>query len=263
MKKAFLFTAIFLFLIVSSQESDSKASLSSEFGKNIIKINVASLAIKNYSFQFERVLTRKTSIAIGFSYMPNRTLPFVDEFKKILDDDDNVGGIDTDDITDFAYDNFRIGYFSITPEFRWYLGKGYGKGFYFAPYYRFAKVNAESIEINYERDNGDIDTLNLNGNVISHSGGLMIGTSFNLGKHLVLDWWIVGLHVGGATGQLNSTTTYTMTSSEQQRVRDFLNDLNTDGIVKIGNEVSANNVKMIFDGPWAGIRTGLSLGYRF
>lgn len=259
MKKTAIIIIICLSVFTFSQE-DKSANF--ELGKNIIKINLMPLAIKNYSFQFERVLSKRVSIAVGFSYMPERNLPFVDEFKKILNDGDNEAGVDSQEITDFVYENFKIGHYAITPELRFYIGKGYGKGFYFAPYYRFAKINTESIQINYERDNGNTDTLDLKGDISSHSGGLMLGSSFNLGKHFVLDWWIVGLHYGSATGSLNTTTSYNLSSNEQQQIKDFLNDLNT-GVVKIENQVNANGVKVILDGPWGGIRTGLSLGYRF
>jgi hypothetical protein len=253
MKRTALLVGLFISFFNFSQEEIVPDSTNTELGINIVNINLAPLAIKNFSLQYERVLSKKTSIALGISFMPSRDLPFRDQFAEYVKSEDG---------TSFLYDNFQIGHFSITPEFRWYLGKGYGKGFYLAPYYRFAKINVQKAPLQYESDNGLLDLVDLQGDITSHSAGLLIGASFNLGKHIVLDWWIIGAHYGVSSGSALGTSIRPLSANEQESVRDFLNNIDIP-IVKLESNVTANTVTMNFDGPWAGLRTGLTLGYRF
>lgn len=112
---------------------------------NIVKVNLMALALKNYSFQYERVLTKKISIAVGVRTMPTGSLPFQDIFIDQFGDDDP-------DVESTIRD-VKIGNFALTPEVRFYLNKkGYGRGFYIAPYYRFAKFKSEELPIDYTGD---------------------------------------------------------------------------------------------------------------
>ena len=45
---------------------------------NFIKVDLTSLPIKNFSLQYERVLSKRVSAAVSFSLMPERHIPFVD-----------------------------------------------------------------------------------------------------------------------------------------------------------------------------------------
>jgi Protein of unknown function (DUF3575) len=222
---------------------------------NIVKVNLMALGLKNYSFQYERILTKKISIALGVRTMPSGSLPFQDLFADQLAEDD----------PDLAADvrALKVGNFAITPEIRFYLNrKGYGRGFYLAPYYRFAKFNSDELPITYTGDGGTDKTIKLKGDVTTHSGGLMIGAQWYLGKVVTLDWWIVGAHYGTSNGTLLGTPSSSLSANEQTEIKNTIESLELP-LTKIKAEVSANNIKAIVDGPWAGVRAGLSIGIRF
>lgn len=222
---------------------------------NIVKVNLMALGLKNYSFQYERVLTKKISLAVGVRTMPTGGLPFQDLFADQIGDDDpdleaNIRAL-------------KVGNFAITPELRFYLNrKGYGRGFYLAPYYRYAKFNSEELPITFTGDGGTDKTIRLKGDVTTHSGGLMIGAQWHLGKVVTLDWWIIGAHYGTSNGTLSGVPSSSLSTDEQDELRRVINELDIP-LTKITAEVNANNIKAIIDGPWAGVRAGLSIGIRF
>ena len=92
----------------------------------------------------------------------------------------------------------------------------------------------------------------------------MIGAQWHLGKVVTLDWWILGAHYGKSKGILNGTPSSALTTEEQNNLREEITALNDEiPLTKITAEVSANNVKANFDGPWAGVRAGLTIGIKF
>lgn len=53
-----------------------------------------------------------------------------------------------------------------------------------------------------------------------------------------------------------------MSPSEQQSLRDELNDLDIP-LTRFTYTVDANGANMDIKGPWAGILTGINIGFRF
>ena len=53
--------------LVSAQDEKKQVAAPK---KNILKINITSLPISNYGFQFERVLSKKISFVLGYRTMP-------------------------------------------------------------------------------------------------------------------------------------------------------------------------------------------------
>jgi hypothetical protein len=262
-----LITAISITSLVAQSTLDEQSGGSAPVNKkpaaetgdkhkmNIVKVNLMALALKNYSFQYERVLTKKISVAVGIRSMPTGNLPFLNNY--------------VDDIADGDADleaNLRalkVGNFAITPEVRFYLNqKGYGRGFYIAPYYRYAKFNSDELPITYTGDGGTDKTIKLKGDITTHSGGLMIGAQWHLGKVVTLDWWILGAHYGTSNGALNGVPSSSLSSNEQTDIKNTIESLELP-LTKITAEVSANNIKAIVDGPWAGVRAGLTIGIKF
>lgn len=223
--------------------------------RNFVKLNLTGLPLKNYSLQYERVLNRKFSFAISFRMMPETSIPFKNKILKIVGDDDP----DTKEVIE----NFRMSNFAITPELRLYLSKkGYGRGFYIAPFYRYASFKTNQMVFTYEDNTGAESKINLSGKLTSNTGGLMFGAQWLLGRRVCLDWWILGPHFGSGTGDFVGTTTQPMDQSEQDDLRQELEDLDipfTDKTVS----VNANGASMKLSGPWGGIRAGISLGIRF
>lgn len=262
MKKTFTFTFTktilsfaFLALVLSGNVSyGQQAGTDSETGKHLVKWNVAALALKNYSFQYERAIGRKTSLALGLRFMPKSSMPFSTLLKNGIDDDQTWESIK----------DFKTGNFSITPEFRYYFGESVFQGFYVAPFVRYARYNAD-LPFNYEyQQNGTSikGKMDFSGGVDTFTGGVLIGAQWSLSKSISLDLWIIGPNYGFASGNIAGKKT--LNSMEQDELRKALNDDFSDlPLVKTKSTVDSNGAKIDFDGPWAGLRSGLSIGYRF
>ena len=221
---------------------------------NFIKVNLTGLVFKNYSFQYERVLSKKVSFAIAYRTMPSSSLPF----KNVILDASN-NNQDTKD----AIDALRLSSSAVTPEIRFYLSKkGYGRGFYIAPFYRHASFKASQMKFNYTNSSNVQNSILLSGKLTANTGGLLFGVQKALGKHLCLDLWIFGPHYGSGTGSFNGIPGTPLTQTEQDNLRQQLNDFD----IPLTNKtvtVTANAASMKLDGPWGGIRSGISFGFRF
>lgn len=225
------------------------------YAKNYFKVNLAALLLKNYSFQYERILSRKISIAIGFRTMPNTSVPFKNYVKEIVGDDDQE--------TEDQIENLRMSSTAITPEVRIYLGKkGYGRGFYVAPFYRYGKYDVKGVDIKYDDGLGGESTMTMSGKLTGNSFGLMLGAQWFLGKHISLDWWMLGPHYGSGKGELTGVASKPLTIDEQADIRETLEDIDIPS-TSTSVTVNANGANLKLDGPFAGIRWGLVLGFKF
>jgi hypothetical protein len=215
-------------------------------GSNILKWNVGSMALRNYHFTYERNLYKNVSLSISYRNMPKGNVPFESQLKEAINS------------TDINFDRFQMGNSAITPELRIYLSTRKMRGFYFAPYARFANFDITA-PVKYTSSTvvGTVTKeADFAGKITSTSGGLMIGYQFQLLKKLVLDFQIIGGHYGNSKGDLNFITQ--LTPQEQQSLRDNLAKVQADPF-KFTYTVNSNGAIINTDGPWAGIR-GLNLG---
>lgn len=251
MKKILLlvFATMFATSIWAQQESDKEDKEISIMKKNIIKINLPALAFKNITVQYERALSRKTTVAGTFRFMPKGSIPFKSNIIKLADDPE----------LERQLNNVEIGNMAFMPEIRFYLGKkGAFHGFYLAP---FASIARYSTNLLFEYDdNGVTKNIPLNGNVNSFTGGLMLGAQWQLSKALYLDWWILGPNYGNSNGDIAGTKT--LSPAEQQSLRDELSMLDIP-LTKYTYTVDGNGATVNFKGPWAGVRSGICIGINF
>jgi len=219
-------------------------------GKNIIKWNVGSMAARNLHFTYERSLTKNISFSLSYRTMSKGALPFKDQFKEAINSND------------INLDNFQIGNTAITPELRFYLSMGRMKGFYLAPYVRFATFDLGA-PIKYTASTTPLvekEAL-FSGKIKSTSAGLMIGYQFQIATKIVLDFQIIGGHYGTSKGDLNFAST--LNSFEQAELKKNLDEIDAKPF-KFTNTVNSNGAKIMSDGPWAGIRAvNIGLGIRF
>lgn len=240
----------FLFSENSAQESETIPADK----MNIIKTNVTAYAFRNINLSYERAITQWFSLNIGFGTMFQGKVPFINAFLK--DEDEK------------RFQNLSIKATNFTIEPRFYIGHGYGKGFYFAPYYRFSDVSSNTFDFYYDYDApGGITypiPLKGKGSTKGNSGGLMVGVQLFLTKsqNLVLDFWIAGAHYGTGTGDFTMTSDYVLTPDMQAQLKREIENLDLP-FVDYTVETNPNGAKVKVDGPWAGFRSGLSLGYRF
>jgi len=223
--------------------------------KNLIKFNITSALIRNYSLQYERILSRSVSAGVTVRVMPVSGIPYADNLIRWFD----VTDPEAQDIIETV----NVGNFTITPELRFYTGKKrYGRGFYFALYYRYGQYTFDNAFLPYDTEAGNEIKFNTTGNASSHTGGFMVCAQWALGKHMCLDWWILGPHFGVSKGDILALPSAPLSREDQQNIKDDLNDIDIPMFEQTVN-VTSDKVSMVFDGPWGGIRAGLSLGVRF
>lgn len=228
-----------------------------QYKKNLIKVNLTSPIIKNYSLQYERVINKYLSVALSGRIMPATTTPFKAAVKrKVLE-----GEVNNELVNDII-DQMKFSNYAITPEVRFYLGKkGYGRGFYIAPYYRFAEYKLLKNTISFDED-GENYSVDVEGKVRAHTGGLLLGAQWMLGKNIGLDLWLLGPNIGGGKGTATGVSNTPLDADEQADLKRNLEDISTP-YTRETVEVNANGGKMEISGPWAGIRAGLLFTFRF
>lgn len=263
MKKTLLSLAVILFnfFITVAQTNSTTPTIDSLSvnrelilpKKNNVKISLTSLVFKNFQFQYERSLTKRIGFVIGYSFIPKGSVPFKSQINDLTSSDP-----DTKDL----FSNAELGYTAITPEVRFYLGKGYGKGFYIAPFYRHLQYDITGVNFTYTNQLGGQDDIDLGGKLSANTFGVQFGAQFNLGKHLILDWWIAGPHYGTSKGDFVGVSDRTLTQFEQDELQKELDKIDLP-LSDVTAKANANGATINISGPWAGVRSGISLGYRF
>ena len=167
MKICYIFLSLFLLLTlcISSSEAQQRKPASRQrvldvdnLPKNVIKLNVISLAVGTFSGFYERVINEQMSFQLGASYT----------------------NISSDWILDVRYKGYAI-----TPEFRYYLSSTEApRGFYAAPFVRYRRSDVTG---NITRDGQEIPA---NGKISAYGAGVMIGGQWIIGKHFSLDAFV-------------------------------------------------------------------------
>ncbi len=225
--------------------------------KNLFKVNLTSLILNNYMFQYERVLGKRVSIAFSYRTMPYSTVPFKDFIIKQIDDNNDESASD-------IINSVKIGNSALTPEIRFYLGnKGYGRGFYIAPFYRSASFKGEGSNIEFTvSEQQTTYVTSFTGDLSMSTFGLMFGAQWSLGRNICLDWWILGPHFGNGSGEFSLTSDQELSTEIQNDLRTKLEDID---IPSYDKTVTVNNhgATMTLDGKMGGIRAGILLGIKF
>lgn len=236
--RTLFFTLLFSATLFSQNSSPEKM--------NIVKTNVTAYAFRNVNLTYERIINKKFSVTVGFGSMGKGSVPFSKSF-----------------IKDTEFSDVEVSLSNFTIEPRIYFGKGYGQGFYLAPYYRYSSFKADNMVLTDDYGLGEV-SLNISGKANGNSGGLMIGTQWFLGKseNWILDLWIVGAHYGKGKGDFRGNSSRILTPTEQQELKKEIDGLDIP-FVKYTSTTDANGANIYVDGPWAGVRSGLSVGYRF
>jgi len=235
-------------LVAQKKQTDNNKQESSVAENSLVRINLLALPLRNFSLGYEYKVARKTTVGLGFRFMPKGGLPLRSTISNLIDDPD----------TEKQLNQFSTGNVAFTPELRFYLGKEAMRGFYIAP---FARYSSYSADLPFEFDvNGINQTMPLSGNLNTLTGGLLLGAQWKLGGKVYLDWWMLGPQYGSANGSLSGKKSLNL--QEQQALRSDLQDLEIP-FAETTTTVDANGAKLDIKGPWAGLRAGLNLGVRF
>ena len=216
--------------------------------KNVVKLNLFSLAAKSISLQYERAFTPQISACMGINYIANRGLP---SFFTNADPSGILKGLTMSGL-------------AITPEFRWYpfnSDKDAPKGFYLAPYFRYLSFGMKSI-VNFHDSTSNVDyTYPVKIKFTGYGAGLMIGKQWLINDKVSIDWWIIGGHYGASN--LSVSVTADVSNIDQSDLKKQLDDVK----LPIGTTVATvnnNGATLKVSGlPFAGLRTGLTIGFAF
>ena len=249
-KKVFFIVALLFTLQVNAQKLIG--------GKNIIKGNLTSFALKNYHLSFERSLNHFMSVSASYRYMPKGSLPLQAIAKKYIDN------------PAINFDLFQMGNNALTFESRFYLGLQKMSGFYIAPYARFADFDLSvPVEYTYTPEGSFIaptpitKSANLDGLIKSTSYGAYIGLQKQLLTKLVIDIWFIGGHFGSSNGTLNFIAPEKLPTQAVSALQKALDNTKVSPF-EITSKVNQNGATADMKGPWAGFRgLGISLGLRF
>lgn len=227
--------------------------------KNIIKFNTTGLISRKIEFQAERVIVKPISIAFSYSTLPEGNIPLKDQLIEFFIDEEEEG----EDILLNLINSASVGQTSFIPEIRFYLGQGYGKGFYIAPFYKQSKYDIRDANLtDYQLDDGSFESLMVNGKLDSNTFGLLLGAQFNLWHRVVVDCWFMGPHYGLGKSELIGRVIDPLSTNEIAMLSNQLSTISlpsTDTTIDITSE----EVVLKTDGAWGGFRAGISLGIRF
>ncbi len=228
------------------------------FPKNNVKINLFALALRSFSFQYERSLSPKTSVALGFRFMPKGSIPFQSTVRNAMETDK---GDTTDAGLDFV-NNAKVSSWAITPEFRYYFGKKPNNGFYIAPFVRIAGYNIDWY-YKYKKSDGTYKPVDLKGRTTAFSGGFLLGAQWHFGSHVSLDWWILGPQYASYNLSLEASGDFTdLTTEDKLSLEETIESIGFSGN-KFNATVTNTSVKAENKISLPGLRTGLCLGFTF
>lgn len=238
----------------------SIGSLNAQEKPNLVKVNLLPLTTGTFAVEYERALTSRLTAVGMFSYRPEGTLPLASIWERYIDDED----------TKEILGDTRQGATSYALEARFYTGrKGAFRGFYLAPYVKQATY-ALNVPLNledYDQSQTGVEEfkqIDAQGNLRAFSAGFGLGFQFKIGNSLALDWRLIGPGYGSSKGTLTAKADRDLTPDEQQEVREQLDNLGDIPFVTVESKtVDTKGAELKIKGPWAGIRTGLSIGYRF
>jgi hypothetical protein len=257
-KKSIAITSFLLLLLNNSAISQD----------NLLKVNMSSFAIRSYAAQYEKVLNRRVSVALGGGFRPMSLIPFPKETNDLVAFvDKRVDYIDWDNTR--PKESTVKGY-QITPEVRIYMGKKEAPyGFYLSVYGRYNHINAiVPVEMELIYNNLPVPLrLPVDTKVNTYSAGLMLGKQFKIGNRFTLDCNLIGFSFGKLTVHGESLQNLSAFNEDfQTRLRTkVVEEFNIDEAV-FG--VSVNNEGIYMDAlkrlNYYNIRTlGFNLGFRF
>lgn len=267
MKNNLKLLSIVLFLstvLVNAQENFEKNYAEDETSqvekpkRHVFKINAPSLIVSTFSFQYEFFPVDFMSISLGYKFTPNRGMVFEDQVIDIIEE--SSGYADLKSPGERFFRDFEFKGNAFTPEVRFYLGQGYGKGFYLGPFLRFDNYKFNS---NYEFSPlGDEYFIDFDGKYKGFGYGLAIGSQFTIGKHFTIDT-SVGPYFSNVEIDFNSVSNYNMSDMEMDILRDELSDFELpNGETELHLTNSSARMKLTSDN-FFNLRFNLALGFRF
>ncbi len=247
MKKVMILMA-FVMMVINTQAQE-----------NVVKLGIGGVWYGGINLEYERVLTDKTSLLAEFGFTTPK-----DFSESRLDSWSNRFGIqDAESSIDLT--TAKLNSFYLAAEYRFYVGQEVIKGFYVAPYLKYANYSA-SIDGTYDNNNQiDIDS-DIEVGLSNVTIGAGIGYQIIINDQITVNWNIIGLGLGinRFKASFTSTDQSNVFGEWQEDVRKFLADL---PFIGDNFDTESNNSTRTIDGSASYVslpfRFGLSVGYMF
>lgn len=239
----------------SSVEEAEPTKVAEKKQKNIVKLGLLGLTIRNPSIAYERILSYRTSVNIHASYLT---------YSKPLSFFSDDTAIDINDVQS------KLTGFSITPEYRIYAKKrGAPRGFYFAPYLRYAKYQLKlQDDIDVEGNDGTTETVaaEIKGDWTAIGAGLQLGVQWVIKNRVTIDWSFLGLGVNRTTIGVLVRTDYEDVDYEATAA-DIEQDIADENIPVIGDKLKVEAGEDFIKGELPvflpALRSSLTVGFWF
>ncbi|MFN3488777.1 MAG: DUF3575 domain-containing protein [Emticicia sp.] len=243
-------------------------SFAQEEKRKVLKINLSAAALGAATVQYERVLGKRFSLALGAGYRPKSLFPYAKDLEKYVDFAD--GKIDYISFDNVKKAESKIGMYHITPEMRFYFGRKQAPiGTYlslFAKYNDFKGDVPVFVDTDYKGVPVRLE-LPVDTQIKTASAGLMVGHQFRLGNRFTFDCYVIGTHFGRVSVHGESNQNLEGFDDDfRTRLRDkilatFKINENYLGLVVDNQGVRIDNVRQL---NYLNLRGfGFNLGYRF
>ncbi len=210
--------------------------------RNLVKLNLPNLTFGNLTLNYERLLSARNSVALNLGYIrPQAPVSALSDF------------VDADEVEPGEFSGLTA-----TLEYRIYgKKKGAGRGFYYAPYLRYAnhKLGFQSdIEGNFANADTQLSAVGLGG---------QIGAQWLIKDRVVIDWGILGLAAQWYT--FKSTFTAVGDEIDFDEIRAELETDIEDSLLtnKLEFTSDENSLQAKMPFLFGGARAYLSIGYKF
>ncbi len=236
--------------------------------RHLVKFNLTNLIINHYYLNYEFAILKFLSVDVGYGMIPKSRIPYIKDFVE-----EPAVTEDTYEMVRALYDTKLAGKI-FNASIKLYLGKDWSQGFYFEPYYRLEKYDVSDFHLEVDDDidlagfqhSEDGIKIDMSGDMTSNSFGLLLGTQWFIGKkkHFLIDVWWLSLHYGSVTATVEGRSNASLTDEQLTDVQNNFDNMDLENdYVEFETEIHKDNAKIKVKGPWAGIRCGLSIGYRF
>jgi hypothetical protein len=218
-------------------------SLQAQYGT--VKMNLPSLAFRNFSFLGEFGMNEKMSLNLGASFM----LPY----KNVKLD------------AGFAGVRSANSGFSLTPELRFYFAgvEDEGHGFYLGPYLRYSRYAASFNGMYYDSTLMAETEVEVSTSLQEIGIGVQLGYQLLLNERFVIDFFLIGPRI--SKYQFEASLAADLGETE---IFDALGipNLDENGFFGIGSydlDISGSDARFIMPVYLPAFRIGLAVGYKF
>ncbi|MDA3878745.1 MAG: DUF3575 domain-containing protein [Prolixibacteraceae bacterium] len=233
--------------------------------KNAVKLGLAGTQYGDFTVNYERVLTEKSSLNFNVGYWDLST-SFFNIYKYYTQTDPKA----------IQFLDFK-GSMHFSLDYRTYLGqKGAMRGLYLAPYLRYWGQGVDLLDIMYSDEYEDNYVFDIDTKISSFGVGFQIGYQWIIRDQISIDFYFMGIGVERMTltGKFTSNVKEMVYNHVTEEVENFNHEYfekSVENTIK-GINLISKKAKIEATGDYLlvkiplwlpGIRTGFTIGYSF